>query len=83
MSLANIPLIMIRIQVATEDSPIAVFKTHAGQRNKLESLFAKTIKTEARIKKDYKNLVGVFNKTMAPSKVINQLYLFLDIPREH
>lgn len=83
MSIATIPAIMLRIQAATEESPIAVFKTHSDQRSKLESLFAGTVRTSVRIEKDEKNLVGVFDKTMAPSKVISQLHLFLGQPRIH
>ena len=77
MSVATIPAIMIRIQAATIDSPIAVFKSNKS-RGKLESLFADTIKTEARIEKDHKNLVGVFDNSMAPSQVLDTLYRDLD-----
>ena len=78
MSLANIPATMLRIHAATQESPIAVFKTHSDQREKLESLFAGTVRTWLRIRKDQKNLIGIFDNTMAPSKVLNTLYANLD-----
>jgi len=77
MSIATIPAIMTRINAATIDSPIAVFKSNKS-REKLESLFAGTVQTEYRIKKDHKNLVGVFDNSMAPSQVLDTLYRDLD-----
>ena len=77
MSTATIPAIMIRIRAATVDSPIAVFKSNKS-REKLESLFAGTLKTEERIEKDHKNLVGVFDSSMPPSQVLDTLYRDLD-----
>lgn len=66
MSISTIDIVMGRIEVASEESPIAVFKTK--ERGLYEAQFASTVFGKKRVKKD-KALIGVFHNKMPKSMV--------------
>lgn len=70
MTIADPKSILGRIMVASEDSPIAVFKV--AEEDLLEAVFANSIGTRARISHKV-NLVGLFNKTMNIKTTFNIL----------
>ena len=56
MSRATVEQILIRVEAATPESPIAVFKARTG----LDAVFASTIKSREAIRNGNK-LVGIFH----------------------
>lgn len=74
MSISTVPIIMGRIESATEDSPIAVFRPKPGADcpsgigGKLDAVFASTVKSVSLIRSSNR-LVGVFHNAMDASKV--------------
>jgi len=75
MSLMAIDLIMERIQIASAESPIAVFKPSLifGSLDKrLNAFFGDSVEGRMRIKVD-KNLIGVFDNTMDTRLVLSKL----------
>ena len=71
MTQSTLDLIMDRISVATNESPIAVFKVNG----KLDALFASTAETKQLLSTKPSNLVGVFYNTMNPLTVKNKCLL--------
>ena len=70
MSIDNPKSILNRIMVASEESPIAVFKT--SEEGCLEALFADTTGTRKRVSSGV-NLVGLFDQSMNISTTYNIL----------
>lgn len=70
MSIDDPKSILNRIMVASQDSPIAVFKT--AEEGCLEALFADTAGTRKRVSSGL-NLVGLFDQNMNISTTYNIL----------
>ena len=60
--------IMARIEVATKESPIAIFKNIEGIRG-VKSYFGRTIETNHWIKRGYPFYVGTYDKTYNSASV--------------
>jgi len=71
MTIMTIDLVMDRIKSATRYSPIAVF--HSVGEGKLDALFASTVMTEIKIRKEGKFLVGVYHQYMDLRKIYKEL----------
>ena len=68
MSISNIDLILTRIEIATKESPIAVFKVppnHMG--NTLDAVFGATIDAKDQISQD-KAFIGLFYGSMGTER---------------
>lgn len=72
MSISTVEIIMGRIESATENSPIAVFKLEE-KCGKLNAVFGDTVITQQQIKSGHKDLIGVFHKGMDLIAVKRQL----------
>jgi len=62
MSLSTINNLLKRIEVATPESQIAVFRTPAKITDRLDSIFSSTVFSQERIHDDKANLIGIYNK---------------------
>jgi hypothetical protein len=80
MSLASLTVIMGRIKTATEESPIAVFKsTVEGYREDgmLDAVFGDAVRTTARIKSDDPDYIGSYHNDMDLKKVKSVLMMYV------
>ncbi|MGB4498520.1 MAG: hypothetical protein WBI40_07465 [Methylococcaceae bacterium] len=79
MSESIISVIMDRISVASEISPIAVFKSTSSKKDsdfpKLNAVFANTVQTQFLIKNELGEFIGVFTKNDDKEKVKSTLGL--------
>lgn len=70
MSVSTINVIVGRIESATPESPIAVFRHPLGKEGTLEAVFGDTVKTRHRVARQNDPLfVGLFHRDMAPRAV--------------
>ena len=75
MSLAPIPVIMLRIKVATVKSPIAVFKPRVlPSHGQLDARFGSTLRTQERVESGDPLFVGYFHNDM-PVDAVHALLL--------
>ena len=63
MKVQSVDVILERIDIATERSPIAVFYAQNDGALGLAAVFASTVDTQRKIKTGCSELVGVFNQT--------------------
>lgn len=71
MSAGDINQVMIKIRGATTESPIAVF--NCDKVGMLDAVFASTVMSQRRIRKNDKDLIGVYDNTMNLDEVQSQL----------
>ena len=62
---------MVRIQYAEHSSPIAVFR--CPEPEKLNFVFASTVKTQQMISQGHPDFIGVYDSTMDQAKVLQEL----------
>lgn len=67
MALSDVETIVGRVSAATPESPLAVF--HSAFPDKLEAVFASTVRGQARLAARDPMLIGLFDNTMPRSDV--------------
>ncbi len=80
MSLSTIQQILLRVEVATEKSPIAIFRTPAALTERLDSMFADTIYSKRYIKSNQEDLIGIFDKSTNADILREKLIRELRVP---
>ena len=71
MSISDIETTMERIAFATEDSPIAVFRSNIPGR--VNAMFANSLKVQERIQNKDPHLVGIYHGLMKKRHIVKQL----------
>ena len=71
MSVSDIETTMERIAFATEDSPIAVFRSNIPGR--VNAMFANSLKVQERIQNKDPHLIGVYHGMMKTRYIVKQL----------
>ena len=71
MSIATIEIVMKRIEGAEPNSPIAVFRHEA--EDKLNAVFASTVKARGMISAHHPDLIGVYHGGMDLKKIKRDL----------
>jgi hypothetical protein len=77
MRFSSVEAIFTRIQWATKDSQIAVFRGKIDKVEGLYAVFASTVMAQARIRHNDKHLVGVFYRGTPTKKIHRTLALAL------
>jgi hypothetical protein len=74
MSISPIDVIIARIQVATPDSPLVVFRHGASKNNaSLDCYFVRTVQAVRNIRDRRADFVGIYDNTMPADVVRSQL----------
>lgn len=75
MSDMKLHQVMGRIEIATKESPIAVFRSEFPE--KLNAVFGATVRTKNLIEAKDKDFIGIFDKTMDLYKIEKKLHGFI------